>query len=133
MRNRCHRPVVLGVLLFQNDKDLALGLASASPLFGIGIFTNEIEFASSGDWPVRVRWAVFWMFVFSDVAMALLAATLATFDACLGRISPRRRPLSDAGRRRIGATARRLVDRDSGTRYHRLQNDTSRPVQEVQP
>src|SRR5262249_18813685 len=79
--------VPLMALLFQDNKDFAMGLASASPLFGVGRFTNQIAEASAANWPSLVGWSLFWIIVFGGVALALLGATLASFDACLGRIS----------------------------------------------
>jgi hypothetical protein len=78
------------VAFFFSDKDLALGLASASPLLGIGVLTTEMAKASAKDWPVRAGWAVFWIIAYSAAALSLLGATLASFDRCVGRISPRR-------------------------------------------
>ena len=80
--------IPLVFLLCQGDKVLGLGLASASPLFGVGVLTTEIAEASPTEWPWRVGWALFWVLVFCGVAMVLLGATLATFDSCLGRIAP---------------------------------------------
>jgi ABC-type transport system involved in multi-copper enzyme maturation permease subunit len=53
--------------------------------------------ASAGhtDAPGLPPWTIFWVFVYAFVAVVLLAATLMTFDGCLGRasrINPRRRP-----------------------------------------
>jgi ABC-type transport system involved in multi-copper enzyme maturation permease subunit len=81
--------VPLMAVLFPGDRVLAMGLASASPLFGIGLFTNQIAEALPELWRLRVGWSLFWLLVFALVAMALLLATLASFDACLGRISAR--------------------------------------------
>jgi hypothetical protein len=65
-----------------------LGLASASPLFGVGLFTAEMARASSGEWRLLVRWGLFWILGFSAAALILIWAILATFDSCLGRIRP---------------------------------------------
>lgn len=96
--------VPLVFLLCTDNKVLGTCLASASPLLGVGLLTAEIAEASTAMWPVRVRWALFWIFVFCGVALILLRATLATFDRCLGRITPNvgithpnRGPGTDAG------------------------------------
>jgi ABC-type Na+ efflux pump permease subunit len=80
--------VPLVFLLCPDNKALGVGLASASPLLGVGLLTAEIAEASAAVWPLRVRWALFWIFVFCGVALVLLRATLTTFDRCLGRITP---------------------------------------------
>jgi ABC-type transport system involved in multi-copper enzyme maturation permease subunit len=73
------------------DKNLSLGLASASPLLGVGLLTSEMPRASSFDWQVRVGWAVFWILTYGAAALLLLWATLASFDRCVGRVSVRPR------------------------------------------
>jgi hypothetical protein len=86
--------IPLMFVLCRDNKALGMGLASASPLFGIGLFTSEIADASPVDWPRYVSWAGFWIVVSSAASLALLVASLASFDACLGRISlPARRRL----------------------------------------
>jgi ABC-type transport system involved in multi-copper enzyme maturation permease subunit len=96
--------VPLMFLLCQDNKALGMGLASASPLFGIGLFTNQIAQAKPEEWPGRVAWSLFWILVFGVAALVLLRATLATFDACLGRIS-HRVAATRAGRfPRVGST-----------------------------
>jgi hypothetical protein len=79
--------VPLMFLLCRDNKALGMGLASGSPLFGVGLFTNQIAQAKPEEWPGRVAWSLFWILVFGVAALALLRATLATFDSCLGRIS----------------------------------------------
>jgi ABC-type transport system involved in multi-copper enzyme maturation permease subunit len=68
--------------------DLALGLASASPMFGVAVITAEMVLASPLQWTSRVQWALFWILAYSGLALALLRATLASFDRCLGRNTP---------------------------------------------
>ena len=48
--------VPLAALLFLGNKDLSLGMASASPLFGLGVLTNAIGDARLTQWPTRVGW-----------------------------------------------------------------------------
>jgi hypothetical protein len=82
--------VPVAMLLSQPDARLGMGLASASPMFGVALLTSEMTRASPHDWPIRAGWATFWILVSSMLALVLLMATLATFDACLGRIRDRR-------------------------------------------
>jgi hypothetical protein len=81
--------IPLMFVLCRNDKTLAMGLASGSPLFGIGLFTSEMVDASPADWPRHVSWAAYWILASSMAALALLGVALASFDACAGRIRPR--------------------------------------------
>ncbi len=97
--------VPLSFLLLPDNKALGASLASASPLFGLGLLTAEIARPSGHEWPIRVESALFWIFAFGSLATVLLAATLATFDRCVGRISTRervpvRRPVWDLRRAR---------------------------------
>jgi ABC-type transport system involved in multi-copper enzyme maturation permease subunit len=96
--------IPLMFLLCQDNKVLGMGLASASPLFGVGLFTNQIAAASPEIWRLRVGWSLCWLFVFAVAAMVLLGATLASFDACLGRISGGA-AARDAGRYRVTPSA----------------------------
>jgi ABC-2 family transporter protein len=72
--------------------NLSLGVASASPFLSVALLTSEMARASAGNWPVRVGWALSWALCYSGIALALLWATLATFDRCMGR-SPADRDL----------------------------------------
>ncbi len=81
--------VPLMTLIFLGHRDLSMGMAAASPLFGLGVLTAAIADASPTDWPLRVGWALSWVLFFGMAALGLLLATLATFDRSLGRISPR--------------------------------------------
>ncbi len=80
--------IPLMFVLSRGNRALGVGLASASPLHGIGLLTSEIAEASPETWSLRAGWAVFWLFVYCVASLALLGAALATFDACLGRIRP---------------------------------------------
>jgi hypothetical protein len=79
--------VPLMLVLCSPDENLALGLASASPLLGVGVLTTELVTASARTWPLRVGWAVFWILVYAIIALTLCGATVATFDSCVGRIT----------------------------------------------
>jgi ABC-type transport system involved in multi-copper enzyme maturation permease subunit len=75
------------ILFLFGGNDFSLGLASGSPLLGVGVFTTELAHASTADWPIRLRWALFWIIAYCGIAVGLLWATLASFDRCLGRIA----------------------------------------------
>ncbi len=79
--------VPLVFLLCQDNKALGMGLASASPLFGVGLFTSAIAGTSPASGTSLAGWSLFWLLIFGGIALVLLGATLASFDACLGRIS----------------------------------------------
>jgi hypothetical protein len=97
--------IPLMLLLFPGRPDLTLGLASASPLLGVGLLTTEIGLGSTAEWPSRVSWALLWMVVFGCTAAGLLWAILATFDRSLGRITRPAR-LRHLNRGRAGALMR---------------------------
>jgi hypothetical protein len=80
--------VPLMFLLFRDDKALGMGLASASPLFGVGLLTSAIVEDSPASWGLHAGWAEFWILAAGAASLALLAAALASFDACMGRIRP---------------------------------------------
>jgi hypothetical protein len=84
------------VVLVCGGNDLSLGLACASPVLGVGVLTSEMARASSEMWPFRAGWVAFWIFVYCGMALSLLWATLASFDRCLGRITPRSGRLAHA-------------------------------------
>jgi hypothetical protein len=90
--------IPLSFVLSGRDRALGMGLAAASPLFGVGVFTSEMVDASPMDWPRFVGWSAFWVAAATVASLALLAAVLASFDACLGRIRPPASPRAAAGR-----------------------------------
>jgi ABC-type transport system involved in multi-copper enzyme maturation permease subunit len=65
------------------------GLAAASPFCAIAFTTIAMQLSRVGEWFECTRWMVFWITTEFLVAAALLGATLATFDRCVGRISAR--------------------------------------------
>jgi ABC-type transport system involved in multi-copper enzyme maturation permease subunit len=67
------------------------GLAAASPFCAVGFTTIATQLSRGGEWFECIRWMVFWITTEFLVAAALLWATLATFDRCVGRISARGR------------------------------------------
>jgi hypothetical protein len=72
------------------SSNVSLGLAAASPFLGIGILTNSILQSSAADWNTRVGWCQFWIAAYAVTSVVLLAATLVSFDRCMGRASSRR-------------------------------------------
>lgn len=64
-----------------------IGIAVGSPPRGVGIYSALL----AGDRPQREfgspsLWTLFWTIAYGGVALALLLATLGTFNRCLGRI-----------------------------------------------
>jgi ABC-type transport system involved in multi-copper enzyme maturation permease subunit len=67
--------------------DNGLGIAAGSPLMGVGVYSAML----AGDGPrhefvSQTLWTLFWTIAYGGVALALLLATLGTFNRCLGRI-----------------------------------------------
>jgi ABC-type Na+ efflux pump permease subunit len=63
-----------------------IGVATGSPLMGVGVYSLVL----SGDAPPhelvnQTIWTIFWTLAYGGVALALLLASLATFNHCLGR------------------------------------------------
>ncbi len=86
------------VLILVGDRALGIGLATASPLFAVVQITSDLVTATPDDWLLHARWALFWIVAFSLVAVALLLATLASFDRCLGRMTLRTPAANPRGR-----------------------------------
>jgi hypothetical protein len=84
--------IPLMFVLSGQDRELGMGLAAASPLFGVGAFTSEMVDAPPTDWSRFMGWAAFWIVVAAVASLALLCAALASFDACLGRVRPATSP-----------------------------------------
>ena len=64
------------------------GVASGSPLFSVGIYS---ELISRGRWGTpdlfeQTLWLLFWTAFYSAVSFCLLLATFGTFNRCLGRV-----------------------------------------------
>ena len=64
-----------------------MGVAAGSPLMGVGIYSSLL----AGDGPShefvgQTAWTIFWALAYGGVALALLLATLGTFNRCLGRV-----------------------------------------------
>lgn len=82
--------VFLVVVLFPNDNFFGPGLAMASPFFGV-TFASLAGTNTPGPFHglEGVGWCISWTIVHFLIASLLLAATLHSFDRCLGRISNR--------------------------------------------
>ncbi|MFL5515583.1 MAG: hypothetical protein ACJ8DJ_05465, partial [Gemmatimonadales bacterium] len=87
-------------------------IAMASPFWGVGLFSSVIEHRSPTHmWPRILASALFWIAAYTATAVVLLAATLATFDRCLGRISDRSsRPTLNPSARSLRKPVPVLVD-----------------------
>ncbi len=77
------------VLLLFRDKTVAVGMAMASPLFGVVQITSDLATASPAEWRLHARWALLWIGLLSALSLTLLLATLSTFNRCVGRITLR--------------------------------------------
>jgi ABC-type transport system involved in multi-copper enzyme maturation permease subunit len=79
------------------DNPAAAKICMASPLFAVVAPTAGAENPGLPDdlWHGAIDGAVVWLLIGSTVAAALFAITLASFDACLGRVTDRRLPQAD--------------------------------------
>lgn len=63
------------------------GVAAGSPPLGVGIYTRMLaDEGARSEFAGQTIWTLFWTAAYGGVALALLLATLATFNRCLGRI-----------------------------------------------
>ena len=80
--------IPLSMFVFgEGPGDDGLGVAAGSPLVGVGTYSAML----AGDGPQhefvsQTLWTLFWTVAYGGVALALLLATLGTFNRCLGRI-----------------------------------------------
>ncbi len=78
----------VAMMLFSGNNQVGPGMAAISPFWGTGFYSAVI--AGTGGpadmYRVMIGWSIFWMLAYSTTAAALLAATLATFNRCLGRM-----------------------------------------------
>jgi ABC-type transport system involved in multi-copper enzyme maturation permease subunit len=84
----------------------AEGLMMASPFFAVGELTFQLYRSANLDWGY-VGWGIFWTWIYTLSAVALLLATLATFNRRLGRVENRLRSLGhrDGTRKSVNAKA----------------------------
>jgi hypothetical protein len=79
----------VAIVLFPASGNLAECAAMASPFFGVGYFSAMIGAPGFNNYEQVVAAAIFWCVVYFTAAGGLLAATLLTFDRCLGRVPDR--------------------------------------------
>lgn len=76
------------MLLFANwAENTALGIAAASPFFGVGVYNALI--ADQGPpraFASQTFWVLFWTVAYLGLTVGLLMATLQSFNRCLGRM-----------------------------------------------
>jgi len=53
---------------------------------GVGMFSALLADIEPGELVGQTVWTIFWAIAYSGLALALLLATLATFNRCLGRV-----------------------------------------------
>lgn len=75
------------VIFGEGPGDEGPGVAAGSPPMGVGIYSSLL----AGDGPShefvgQTAWTIFWTLAYGGVALALLLATLGTFNRCLGRV-----------------------------------------------
>jgi ABC-type transport system involved in multi-copper enzyme maturation permease subunit len=74
--------LIAGVWLLRGSRDE--GMLMASPFFFAGELAADL--CSPSNVRHHLGWAVVWTIVYAVAALALLGATLATFNRCLGRV-----------------------------------------------
>ena len=81
--------IPVAMILFEGPGNLAPCAAMASPFFGVGYFSSTIGPDPLNHYQSTFVSAIFWSVFYATAAGALLAATLRTFDGCLGRLPER--------------------------------------------
>jgi ABC-type transport system involved in multi-copper enzyme maturation permease subunit len=71
--------------------DMIEGMLCASPWFGVGHATANLAVHRLARDSLGLGWKLFWWISYSGVATVLTAATVQTFDGCLGRTAPQSR------------------------------------------
>ena len=67
--------------------DDGMGIAAGSPPMGVGAYSSKLAGdGTPSEFAIQTLWTLFWTVAYGGVALALLLATLGTFDRCLGRI-----------------------------------------------
>ena len=79
--------IPVAMILFRGTGDFALCAAMASPFFGVGYFSAMI--GVERPYESAAASAILWSGFYAAAASGLLAATLLTFDRCMGRIPDR--------------------------------------------
>ena len=80
--------VPLSMIVFGDGPgDDGIGIAAGSPLVGVGIYSALLaDDAPRHEFAGQTLWTLFWTIAYGGVALALLLATLGTFNRCLGRV-----------------------------------------------
>jgi ABC-type transport system involved in multi-copper enzyme maturation permease subunit len=74
------------VLLFpRGPGESIMGLASASPFYGVALLCEMIGHSDHQRAPNLLVWDSFWILVYCVAGLFLFAATVKSFDRCLGR------------------------------------------------
>jgi ABC-type transport system involved in multi-copper enzyme maturation permease subunit len=67
--------------------DDGMGIAAGSPPMGVGAYSSKLAGdGTPSEFAIQTLWTLFWTVAYGGVALALLLATLGTFNRCLGRI-----------------------------------------------
>jgi hypothetical protein len=75
------------VIFGDGPGDEGPGVAAGSPPMGVAIYSSLLAGDGPGhEFVGQTAWTIFWTLAYGGVALALLLATLGTFDRCLGRI-----------------------------------------------
>ncbi|QDV37956.1 ABC transporter permease subunit [Tautonia plasticadhaerens] len=81
--------IPLALILFgEGPGSEGQGVAAASPLFGVGSYSQLMSYQGGWDPDLygQTLWMLFWTVFYGGVSFALLLATFATFNRCLGRV-----------------------------------------------
>ncbi|MFO0952196.1 MAG: ABC transporter permease subunit [Isosphaeraceae bacterium] len=80
--------IPLAMILFgDRPSDHGVGVASASPFMGVGMYSSVLAGSAPSSQVVsQTLWTLFWTIAYSLIALALLFATHATFNQSLGRL-----------------------------------------------
>jgi hypothetical protein len=80
--------IPLSLILFgEGPGDAGHGVAAGSPPMGVGAYSSML--AGNGtprEFATQTLGTLFWTIAYGVVALALLLATLGTFNRCLGRV-----------------------------------------------
>jgi len=80
---------VFVLLALFGKSEISMYLAMASPFYGIGLLTVEMDHSWDKE---TIWWGIAWVVIYAAVAVALFRATWMSFDRCLGRTADRDQP-----------------------------------------
>ena len=80
--------IPLSLILFgEGPGDAGHGVAAGSPPMGVRAYSSMLAGnATPREFATQTLWTLFWTITYGGVALALLLATLGTFNRCLGRV-----------------------------------------------